>query len=317
MERSKPGEELPLDQISPLDNEQPSSTTAVEAPKQPSPPAAPNNPSGTWDEAAEGVKHDPELGLAKAVRATDYLTEPEPGLAATEYDRALADYLPIGHPMDAYAFYKRGSAFEDKGDYDGAIAEYNQMVVLDPHDPEAFWIRGRAYEAKGDYDHAIADYTQMIELNPKRGELPDWFAFSARGSAYEANDDFDRAIRDFDEAIRLDPVGAVFIERGIAYAGKGQYDRAIADFSEAVSLDPENTEPLATFGKAIALGNRGKAYIMKGEFVRAIRDFDEAIRLDPKGADFIAARDRAIADEAIRLNPLFKEAIKSFSELDP
>ena len=60
--------------------------------------------------------------------------------------------------------------------------------------------RGIAYSAKGDYDQAIADYNQAIRLNPNYG-----MAYYNRGSAYADKRDYDRAIADFEVALRINP----------------------------------------------------------------------------------------------------------------
>jgi tetratricopeptide (TPR) repeat protein len=52
----------------------------------------------------------------------------------------------------------------------------------------------------GDIDRAIADFTQVIRLNPT-----DAMAYNNRGKAYTDKKDYARAIADFTEALRLDP----------------------------------------------------------------------------------------------------------------
>ena len=56
---------------------------------------------------------------------------------------------------------------DKKGDYNRAIAAYDQAIKLDPKYATAYNGRGIAYRNKGDYDRAIEDYDQAIKLNPK------------------------------------------------------------------------------------------------------------------------------------------------------
>src|SRR5258707_1124819 len=86
--------------------------------------------------------------------------------------------------------------------------------------------RGVAWYVKGDYDRAIADYDEAIRLHPRYAP-----AFNNRGNVWYRKGDKDRAIADYDEAIRLDPKYApAYTNRGNAWSGKGDNDRAIADY---------------------------------------------------------------------------------------
>ncbi len=244
----------------------------------------------------------------------------------------------------AWALYNRGNAYWAKGDAERAIADYNEVIRLDPSYSHAYGNRGLVYRAKGDLDRAIADYSKAIETGSDEVKLD----YNNRGFAYGAKNDQDRAIADFNEAIRLDPKFAIaYNNRGIAYRAKGQIDRAIAEYSEAIRLNPKYAEAfynrgiahrvkgdfdrsIADYGEAVriepkyvlAFNNRGNAFLAKGDFDRAIADYTEALRLDPKlilgftnraNAYDIKGDERAIADhaETIRLEPDNIERYKS------
>jgi tetratricopeptide (TPR) repeat protein len=66
----------------------------------------------------------------------------------------------------ATAFKNRGNAYDDKGQFDGAIEDYNQAVTINPHDADTFNSRGTTHSAMGRYDLAIRDYDQAMRLNP-------------------------------------------------------------------------------------------------------------------------------------------------------
>src|SRR4030095_7966348 len=63
------------------------------------------------------------------------------------------------------AYYNRGLAHYLKGEYDLAIADYDQAVTVKP-DAEAFIGRGLAYFHKDEFNLANADFTRAIELKP-------------------------------------------------------------------------------------------------------------------------------------------------------
>ena len=47
--------------------------------------------------------------------------------------------------MNAEAYYNRGIAYGDKGEYDKAIEDYSKAIELNPEYAEAYNNRGNAY----------------------------------------------------------------------------------------------------------------------------------------------------------------------------
>jgi len=64
------------------------------------------------------------------------------------------------------AFYNRALARYLKGEYDLAISDYDQAIMVKP-DSDAFVGRGLAYFHKDELNLANADFTRAIELKPK------------------------------------------------------------------------------------------------------------------------------------------------------
>jgi tetratricopeptide (TPR) repeat protein len=77
---------------------------------------------------------------------------------------AAAERVASGQ-LTAADYYDRGVSFYGTGDYDTAIACFNDAIQLDQNMAMAYTYRGIAYRKKGDNDRAIADYTQVIRLN--------------------------------------------------------------------------------------------------------------------------------------------------------
>ncbi len=196
-----------------------------------------------------------------------------------DYDRAIADY-DQAISLDAksvYAYNGRGNASQGKGDYDRAIADYDQAISLDPKDAHSYDNRGSAYNSKGEYDRAIADYDQAIRLDPRHAS-----AYNGRGNSYNYKGDFDRAITDYDQAIRLDPKYALaYNNRGLAYVRKGNFPAAFADYDRAIGLKPDLT---------IAYLGRARAYLQDGKIDRAFADIGKALRLDSNDPENFVSR---------------------------
>ena len=117
----------------------------------------------------------------------------------------------------------------------------------------AFNNRGVAHKFKGEYDRALEDYDQAILLNPSFAN-----AYNNRGVIYRLKGEYDRATRDYDQAIWLDRnVPAFFYNRAIAYSEKQGYDRALADFNAVLRFNSKNY--LALYGKGLAQIKNGDA----------------------------------------------------------
>ena len=97
--------------------------------------------------------------------------------------------------------YIRAMTYFQKGDFDRAIAEANQVIQLAPHNFRGYLVRGAAYIDKGEYDRAIADLTQVIHWEPTL----DADIYNQRGYAYFMKKDYDSAIADFEACLRFNP----------------------------------------------------------------------------------------------------------------
>lgn len=80
------------------------------------------------------------------------------------------------------------------------FAFYNRTLELAPDSATAYYGRGILYDEKGDYDRAIADYTKAIRIKPDYTD-----AYNNRGIAYDKKGDHDRAIADYNKALQIDP----------------------------------------------------------------------------------------------------------------
>ena len=106
--------------------------------------------------------------------------------------------------------------------------------------------------ARGSYDQALADFNQVLKINPKHAE-----AYNNRGSIFTAKGQYDQAIADFNQALKLNPRYAnAYYNRGVAYYNKSLYDKAIGDFNKCLELDPKLAD--AYFSKALALEAAGR-----------------------------------------------------------
>lgn len=241
--------------------------------------------------------------LASPVVET-YLAQGKAKYEKGDWDGAIKDFTQVLgiNPKSSVAFNNRASAKQAKNEIDGAISDYTQALDLDPKMVAAYYGRGNAKTSKGDLDGAIADYSQAVALDPKLAG-----AFYSRANVKTAKNDLDGAIADYTLALEIDPnQESTYSNRGFARQAKGDYDGAIQDYSQALAINPKI---------AIAYYNRGLAKQAQGSIDGAILDFNQALDLDPKLAGAYYNRgnaknsqhdmDGAIADytQALNLNP--------------
>jgi tetratricopeptide (TPR) repeat protein len=114
-----------------------------------------------------------------------------------------------------------------------------------PRTPEDYFKRGVARYDKGDYEGAIADYDLAIEINSRltqtSGNNPGaWKSIGAEGS-----------ITNNERIAVIDPFNAnAYYNRGLARREKGNLDGAIADFGRTIAITPRNAAAYSVRGVA-------------------------------------------------------------------
>ena len=197
--------------------------------------------------------------------------------AIANYDRAIEI-----NPQYARAYNNRGVAKSNMGNHEDAIADQGRAIEINPQYAKAYSNRGIAKRKIGDYKGAIADYDRAIEINPQYEA-----AYSNRGVAKSNMGDHEGAIADHGQAIEIDPkYSAAYSNRGIAKDRMDDHENAIADFNRAIEIDPKSTA---------AYNNRGIAKGNLGDHAGAIADHGRAIEIDPKNEQAIRNRTIALA----------------------
>jgi tetratricopeptide (TPR) repeat protein len=198
--------------------------------------------------------------------------------------------------QDPRELSKSAAEKREKGDLDGAIADLDRAIAIQPQSLSLWNERGRYKYEKGDFDGAIADLTKVIEGSG----LPKWTAqvHELRGFARMAKEDLDGALADLNHAVRLDPDYTVYLsDRAMIHSARADWDAAIADYTKAHEKEPQFSTPLA--GRAVARSR-------KGDDAGALEDADRALQIEPDYPQHLAGRaevhlvalrlDRALAD---------------------
>ena len=186
-----------------------------------------------------------------------------------EYDLAIADYDEAIrlNPGDAHTYYRRGLVYDSEKQYEAAIADYDKAINLKREDHAEFYdARGNANFALKQYSSAIRDYSEVLRIFPSDGNC-----HYRRGLAKAALNQHKAAIADYDEAIRMFPRYAEFYRwRGFAKYELKQHEAAIADYDEAIRIYPHDRK---------SYYQRGLAKYALKQYATAISDYEQAISL--------------------------------------
>lgn len=133
-------------------------------------------------------------------------------------------------------FYRRGEEKARKGDYQGAIAEFNEFLRLNPNGFKAYYQRGLARQKLGDYKGAMIDFDMYLQFNPNDVE-----ARTNRGLLRFELGDYKGAIADYSSSMQINP--GYTIPNDIAFINPGLDKReAIVDYTHSLGLNPNYAE---------------------------------------------------------------------------
>ena len=207
-----------------------------------------------------------------------------------------------GSAEQTFAHYRRGMAYDQKGDLDHAIADDTEAIRLNPREYVAYNNRGLAYQHKGDLDHAITDYSKAVELVPEMSP-----ARFNRADAYNQQGNYASAVDDLTHVILREPRNAVaWNNRCYFRAIAGQLDDALADCNQSLKLEPNVPE---------TLDSRGFTYLKMKKYDLAITDYDAAESAGGDKAPYLYGR--GLAKRAKHDAAGAKEDIDAGVKLDP
>ena len=135
--------------------------------------------------------------------------------------------------------FKKGAEYYKSQNYISAIAQFNEIINLDPENSQAYGNRGLAYSRLDEFELAIEDFSKVIQLAPS-----DPKAYYSRGTRYAQVGEYEKAIEDYDEAIRLFPTYATaYYSRGMVHQELGEVEKAEADMQKGLELGHKQPGP--------------------------------------------------------------------------
>jgi len=164
-------------------------------------------------------------------------------------DFTLWNQVLTVNPDIASALVLRGCAYNDRQEYDKALADFNHSIALDPKSGLAWFNRAVSKSKLGDFDAALKDYNEANNLKIEKRYLFDFYV--SWGGALANKGKTNEAMELFDKAIAMDSMNAsVYNNRGITKAITGNMSGALNDFNRAVHLKPDFEEAIVNRDRA-------------------------------------------------------------------
>lgn len=214
-------------------------------------------------------------------------------------------------------FYKlRAESKEALGQFEEAIADYNEIIKLDSENVIAYLCLGELKYGLRDLRGAINDFEKSMELGC--GNHFNHIGIASlkleAGLPEEAIKDYNKVIEQFNNNIThyswCDIVG-LHICRGFSKQNAGKFEEAIKDYNEVTGFyTPSEKKYIATFLYKL----RAESKERLGKFEEAIKDYDEVIRLHPEESMF-AHKGRGNAECKLHKFGEAKRDCKNFIEL--
>lgn len=175
--------------------------------------------------------------------------------------------------------FSRAVARRQQLDFDGCLADVNQVLVIQPRNTEALLFRADLLQQRQQHAAALADVSRAVEITggTQPGPLNNRAYLRARAGV-----ELEAALADIEQALEM--VGgdnAAYLDtRGYVHFMLGRHPEALADLNAAIELEqqlgfsPEHDENLA-----VMYFHRGQVYSALGDESRAQEDTQLALQL--------------------------------------
>ena len=150
--------------------------------------------------------------------------------AIANFDRAI----------ELFPEYENASAKAQLGKHDDALADFEKALGISDTCEIAYYGRARERQRRGDFNGAMLDYQQLLKLNPKKYEN-DLGINMNLGTCLTKQGIYDVAIKFFSSAVNSSPNNPdPYMERANVRSCLADYKGAIEDYDKAIALRPPN-----------------------------------------------------------------------------
>jgi len=188
----------------------------------------------------------------------------------------------------------------DRGEYDQAIANSQDVVKHAPDNASAHAVLGASYLQKKQFDKAEQSLKRALELKPRYAFAEYWL-----GVLYESTDRHEEARKVLSDLVEQQPkLGGGLVLLGYVLEQEHRSDEAIQMYRRAAEADPKDPDAQRRWGNAL---------LKLDKAAEALPHLEEAQKLDTKDADTELSLGKAYA--ALGRNEEAGNAFKAAKEL--
>ncbi len=179
--------------------------------------------------------------------------------------------------FDAVSLNISGDAFYQAGNIDGAMAEYELALKLDPDNVNVYNSMGVCHGEGGDYDRAFSSFAKAAALDPE-----DVFAIYNAGYIHMQRQEYEAALEYFRHALTIDDtIFELLFQTGCALYETGRAEEALYHIRSAMS---KSDAPGGTAYRYL-----GDCLLAAGDTAEAARAYNTAVKLRPDDAHCLSA----------------------------
>jgi tetratricopeptide (TPR) repeat protein len=217
-------------------------------------------------------------------------------------------------PYSAVGWYSLGNVLSKLERMDESNEALDLALAIDERFTSAYFSRARNMLIAGDYENAIACYEETLVFDG-----PQAITFSFIGECYEKMERYEQALIHYDQSIHLDPTWVdAWIGRGVVKDVLNRLPEAIRDLENATRIAPDNPDAWYYYANALARSERFADALLSYTRLNTIEPaslegwMDHAdLLMQLKGPEAALAKFRE-GEMVHKLNPKYKYRLASY-----
>ncbi len=233
----------------------------------------------------------PRMWLGRAYAETDELEMAhDEFFAALELAQEPAAREEVENTITYYwqVYQNEGNLQNSSGNFEGAIAEFEKAIVIDPRKADAYANLGYAHHMMSNFDEAVAAFEKALERAPDNQDLKDNLVsvYESKAGNLAALGDNENALRYFEKIEGIAPeTQDIHYNIGLMHYQLKDYRAAIRSFQQHLAANPDDEEVqyrvfLAHWGIAKEHEDEGQMELAIPEYQAAIPVLEKLIELN-------------------------------------